>query len=329
MSRATARPEPARLGAVALFAGLPAAELGRLSGLLRLEEREAGASLLFRGQPGTTVYVLLEGTLKVHAAQPDGKQVILAVLGPGEVVGELSAVDSLGRSATVTALEPCTLLVMDGDSFRDCLRSWPALARNLVLALSRRLRLANVQLQALAGLDADGRLARQLLAFAAEYGEDAGGGAVRIPLRLTQEDLASLIGVTRVRVNQVLGDVPAPRPRLRRLESAAHGARPRRAGATLRLKPPSPTLDGNTTGEGDVGTEGSEGGDAAERLSGKLQELYDSLPEDEQALLAAVLAQAQEEDVGGFSAAGDRVRVRVVDTPYPDSGPSGIVEILF
>lgn len=205
MSGATARVEPARLGAVALFAGLPAADLGRLSGLVRLEEREAGTSLLFRGQPGTTVYVLLEGTLKVHAAQPDGKQVILAVLGPGEVVGELSAVDSLGRSATVTALEPCTLLVMDGDSFRDCLRSLPALAQNLVLVLSRRLRLANVQLQALAGLDADGRLARQLLAFAAEYGEDAGDGAVRIPLRLTQEDLASLIGASRVRVNQLLG----------------------------------------------------------------------------------------------------------------------------
>lgn len=78
-----------------------------------------------------------------------------------------------------------------------------------------------------------------------------------------------------------------------------------------------------------MGTEGSEGGDAAERLSGKLQELYDSLPEDEQALLAAVLARAQEEDVAGFSAAGDRVRVRVADAPYPGLGPSGIVEILF
>lgn len=78
-----------------------------------------------------------------------------------------------------------------------------------------------------------------------------------------------------------------------------------------------------------MGTEGSEGKDAAERLSAKLQELYDSLPEDEQALLTAVLEQAQEEDVAGFLAAGDRVRVRVADTPYPDSGPSGIVEILF
>ncbi len=204
MSRGPTRPEPAHLGAVALFAGLSAAELGRLSGLLRLDECAAGASLLFRGQPGSTVYVLLEGTLKVHAALPDGKQVILAVLGPGEVVGELSAVDSLGRSATVTALERCTLLVMDGGSFRECLRSLPAIARNLVLILSRRLRLANVQLQALAGLDADGRLARQLLAFAAEYGEEGESG-VRIPLRLTQDDLASLIGASRVRVNQLLG----------------------------------------------------------------------------------------------------------------------------
>jgi CRP/FNR family cyclic AMP-dependent transcriptional regulator len=71
--------------------------------------------------------------------------------------------------------------------------------------MSRRLRLANVQMQALAGLGVDGRLARQLLAFANEYGEAADGGAVRIPIRLTQGDLAGLIGASRVRVNQVLG----------------------------------------------------------------------------------------------------------------------------
>ncbi|MCC6222298.1 MAG: Crp/Fnr family transcriptional regulator [Thermoleophilia bacterium] len=205
MSPAPARVEPGRLAAIPLFAGLAAGDLHRLRELVRLDDVPAGTSLIFRGQPGSTVYVLIEGTLKVHVAQPDGKQVILAVLGPGEVAGELSAVDSLGRSATVTALEPSTVLVIDGDRFRDCLRSVPALAESLVRLLARRLRLANVQLQALAGLDADGRLARQLLAFATEYGEATAAG-VRIPLRLTQEDLASLVGASRVRVNQLLGE---------------------------------------------------------------------------------------------------------------------------
>lgn len=204
MSGATARVEPARLAGVPLLAGLGEGDLLRVCELARVDEVPAGTGLIFRGQPGSAVYVLLEGTLKVHVAQPDGKQVILAVLGPGEVVGELSAVDSLGRSATVTALEPCTVLRMDGARFGECLRSLPVLAHNLVLLLARRLRLADVQLQALAGLDADGRLAHQLLAFAAEHGEAVDGG-IRIPLRLTQEDIAGLIGVTRVRVNQLLG----------------------------------------------------------------------------------------------------------------------------
>lgn len=71
-----------------------------------------------------------------------------------------------------------------------------------------------------------------------------------------------------------------------------------------------------------------ESAQATERLSTKLQDFYDALPEDEQALLATILTQAQDDDVSGFSL-GDRVRIRVADDAYPESGPPGIVEILF
>ena len=72
--------------------------------------------------------------------------------------------------------------------------------------LARRLRLADAQIQSLAALDVYGRVARQLLAFAQEYGEEQSDGSTLIPLRLTQSDLADLTGATRVRVNQVLVD---------------------------------------------------------------------------------------------------------------------------
>ena len=78
------------------------------------------------------------------------------------------------------------------------------MAYNLVAILSRRLRLANAQIESLTTQDVSGRIARQILALAHEYGEPAAEGAVRIPLRLTQGDFAGLIGATRVRVNQVL-----------------------------------------------------------------------------------------------------------------------------
>jgi CRP/FNR family cyclic AMP-dependent transcriptional regulator len=120
------------------------------------------------------------------------------------VVGEMSLVDSLGRSATAVTMEESTLYWIDRATFWELLRTLPALTYSLVRIMSRRLRLANAQIQALATLDVYGRVARQILAFAQEYGEPAPGGALRIPIRLTQSDLAGLVGASRVRINQVL-----------------------------------------------------------------------------------------------------------------------------
>lgn len=165
----------------------------------------AGAEIITAEQPGEVAYVILGGSVKILVEQPDGSVVILAVLGAGEVVGEMSLADSLGRSATVVTLEESTLLWMDRASFWRCLREMPSMTYNLVDILSRRLRLANAHARSLASLDVHGRVAGQLLAFAREYGRPAPNGEVRIPLRLTQNDLAGLVGASRVRVNQALG----------------------------------------------------------------------------------------------------------------------------
>jgi len=155
-------------------------------------------------QPGEAVYVILSGSAKVHVIRSDGTEVILAILGPGEVVGEMSLADSLGRSADVATLEESVLLWMDRSVFRASVEAAPTLARNLAEVLSRRLRLTNTHLLSLATLDVPGRVASQLLALANEYGENTPEGT-RIPMRLTQSDLAALVGASRVRVNQALG----------------------------------------------------------------------------------------------------------------------------
>jgi CRP/FNR family transcriptional regulator, cyclic AMP receptor protein len=142
--------------------------------------------------------------VKVYLEQPDGTEVILAVLGPGEVVGEMSLADSLGRSASVKTLEETTLLCMDRVTFLTSVEEAPALARNLAHLLSRRLRLTNTHVRSLAALDVPGRVAAQLLAFAQEYGEPSPGGGTLIPLPLTQSDLAALVGASRVRVNRAI-----------------------------------------------------------------------------------------------------------------------------
>ena len=110
-------------------------------------------------EPGEAVHALLGGAVKVHTSLPDGTEVILAVLGPGEVVGEMSVADSLGRSASVTTLEDSTFLWMDRKTFLSGIEEVPAIARNLVGVLSRRLRLADTHARALAALDVHGRIA--------------------------------------------------------------------------------------------------------------------------------------------------------------------------
>lgn len=191
-----------------LFAELPPADLARLGQLFRRRQLAAGAVLITAEQPGEAIYVLYSGTVKIVAEMADGKQVILAFLGVGDTVGEMSLIDSAGRSATVVALEPCTVLWMDRAAFNSCLNSMPRMTYNLVRLLSSRLRLANAQIQSLSTLDVAGRLARQLLAFAERHGHPVDNQpGVQIGLRLTQTDLAELVGASRERVNQVMGDL--------------------------------------------------------------------------------------------------------------------------
>jgi CRP/FNR family cyclic AMP-dependent transcriptional regulator len=116
----------------------------------------------------------------------------------------MSLVDGLGRSATVVTRERSVLLWIDRACFWESLERMPALMYNLVRILSRRLRLASAQIQWLATQDVYGRLASQILTFAEEYGVPDGSGTIRIPLRLTQDELAALVGASRVRVNQAL-----------------------------------------------------------------------------------------------------------------------------
>ena len=192
------------LSQVALFEGLADDELQNLNELLRTRNFAQGANIITVAQPGEVVYILLDGTVKIYVDQMDGSEVILAFLGPGDTVGEMSLVDSVGRSANVVTLERCSCLVMDQKAFNQSLKTINKLSYNLVSLMSRRLRLANEQIQALSTLDVRGRVARQILAFARQYGRADAADGIRIPLRLTQTDVAALVGASRERVNQVI-----------------------------------------------------------------------------------------------------------------------------
>jgi CRP/FNR family cyclic AMP-dependent transcriptional regulator len=190
------------LSDIKLFEGLMPAQLDWIARRAHRRVFPAGANLMTIDQPGEAVYVILHGTVKIHVEQGE-RDVILSVLGSGDLLGEMSLIDSVGRSANVVTLENSLMLWMDRTTFNYMLDNFPPVARNLVRILSARVRLSDQVIQSLATLDVNGRVARQLLAFAERYGQDE-DGVVQIRISLTQSDIADLVGASRKRVNQTM-----------------------------------------------------------------------------------------------------------------------------
>ena len=191
-------------GAIPLFADLTADDLAAVAALLRQGSFPAGTTMIAAEHPGQEVYFVVEGTVKVTVDQSDGSSLILAMLGPGAIVGEMGVIRRAHRSATVTTLEPTTVLWMYREDFERCLHAYPDIGVKLASTLAQRLRLANERLLSFVTEDVDQRIARMLLSFAIEHGRRQPNGAVHIPIRLTQTDLAEYVGAARISVNRAL-----------------------------------------------------------------------------------------------------------------------------
>ncbi len=190
------------LSDIQLFEGLTPAQLDWVSHRAHRRVFPTGKNVMIVEQPGEAVYIILHGTVKVYTEQ-GGRDAILSILGSGDLIGEMSLIDSVGRSASVVTLEDSLMLWMDKVTFNYMLDNFPPVARNLVKILSARVRLSDQMIQSLATLDVNGRVARQLLAFAERYGRDA-DDMVKIRIALTQSDIADLVGASRKRVNQTM-----------------------------------------------------------------------------------------------------------------------------
>jgi len=192
------------LGRIDLFRNLTVADLRRLGELLHRKTFPAGKSLMTVDQTGEVVYFILSGAVKVHIEQEDGSDVSISILGPGEIIGEMSALDQTNRSASVITIEKTTLLWVDRETFRRFVMAIPALAAELACTISSRLRSANEQIQSLAAVEVETRIARRIIAFAERYGQPLPNGDLLIPIRLTQTDIATLVGASREHTNKIL-----------------------------------------------------------------------------------------------------------------------------
>jgi CRP/FNR family cyclic AMP-dependent transcriptional regulator len=187
---------------VPLFSGLSEAELEKLSKVSVRKRVERTAFVVRAGESTDSLYILLTGRAKVTNTDEEGREIILAWLGPGEFFGEMGMIDGSPRSANVVASEACELLVLSKDAFQRCLQDNFLVAQKLMQILVRRLREADRKIESLALLDVYGRVARLLLELSVEE-----GGRRIVKKKISKQDMARMIGASREMVSKVMRDL--------------------------------------------------------------------------------------------------------------------------
>lgn len=167
-----------------------------------------GHVLFNEGERGDRLYVITEGKMKLGHTSSDGRESLLAVLGPAELLGELSLFDPGPRTATATALTETSLMGLGHAALRPWLTGRPEVAEALLRALAQRLRRTNDQMADLVFSDVPGRVAKTLLDLGEKFGRPLPDG-VHVTHDMTQEELAQLVGASRETVNKALADFAA------------------------------------------------------------------------------------------------------------------------
>jgi CRP-like cAMP-binding protein len=204
MARAFAVDKAALLAENSLLKHLDAADRARLAEYAAMVRHEADAVLFQRGDPGSSMMAVVRGRVKICTHSIDGKELILNIIKPGEVFGEIALIDGAPRTADAVTLETCELLVLERRDFQRHLDANPKVACRLLEVLCRRLRRTSAALEEQLFMEVPGRLARVLLHLAEAHGVPAKAGRC-IDVRLSQQQLGSLTGITRESVNKQLG----------------------------------------------------------------------------------------------------------------------------
>jgi len=194
------RPAPAPFSSflkhVPLFSACDDDEVQHLARGVRAQHYPKDTTIVHVDEPGSVLYILQSGLAKVTLTDRRGADIILCLLYPTECFGEMSLLDGRPRAATITTHEPSDVLTMARDAFLGLMAQSPTIGLKMAAVLSQRLRKANELIASLAFSDVYGKVARVLLTLAAERGRGTAQRPI-IDVRLTQQDLAALAGMSR------------------------------------------------------------------------------------------------------------------------------------
>lgn len=186
---------------IPLFSTLEETDLGRLERRLVQRRYTRGQVLFHMGDEGGNLYMIRKGRVKVTIPSSDGEEMILALLGPGEILGEISLIDGKPRSATVQAMKDTEAMCLYREDFLEVLQGRFDMVLHVLAILAGRLRQTDVLLAESHFMDITSRLAKKILDLGRTFGVEEENG-LRIGVRVTQRDLASMVGATRESVNK-------------------------------------------------------------------------------------------------------------------------------
>jgi len=196
--------DAAFLARVPLFASLKPSLLDELAGKLTPKSYRRGEVIFHQDDPGSAMHIVKSGQVKIATTSPEGEEVIMAILKDSDFFGELSLLDDKPRSADAVAMDATQTLMLRRGDFLDMLGRHPEMVNGVLASLAERLRRTDQLLEDAVFLDLPARLSKRLLELGQQHGVKTDRG-LEIDLRLTQQDLASALGVTRVALNKHLG----------------------------------------------------------------------------------------------------------------------------
>jgi CRP/FNR family cyclic AMP-dependent transcriptional regulator len=188
---------------VSLFESLDEEELKALSELTFTRKFGKDGVIILAEEEGETLFIIKKGQVKVSIVSEEGREVILSLLGPGTVFGELSLLDGKPRSANVIATGETSLVMLRRSDFVQLIYKTPQIATALLAELATRLRKTDRQIEGLALLDVTSRISETLLQLATDQGKESSDG-ITIESRPTHQELANMSGTTRDTVSRVL-----------------------------------------------------------------------------------------------------------------------------
>jgi CRP-like cAMP-binding protein len=197
----------AALSAAPMLEGVPLPQRTRLAESGNVHHYRAGAFIFLAGDASNDVCCVVDGRIQIESSREDGKTMLRAVLGPGQVFGELGVLAGMPRTGSALALDNCAVWSVSGRQFVEFLREVPAASHALLRALALQVVEHEAVVEDLLFLDLKSRVAKRLLALVSTSWDDLPQDGVAVPWNITQNDLASLCGGSRENVNRVLSEL--------------------------------------------------------------------------------------------------------------------------